>query len=83
MLYYSIDHPDPDNNFTVTVVPINGAGPGEPAFKSLKFHTPTKGDDFCLMHTVHCNFSYLDSITASHVSVEFTSVLYTSHYGTQ
>ena len=25
MLYYSIDHPDPDNNFTVTVVPINGA----------------------------------------------------------
>ena len=29
MLYYSIDHPDPDNNFTVTVVPINGAGPGE------------------------------------------------------
>ena len=31
MLYYSIDHPDPDNNFTVTVVPINGAGPGEDA----------------------------------------------------
>ena len=31
MLYYSIDHPDPDNNFTVTVVPINGAGPGESA----------------------------------------------------
>ena len=30
MLYYSIDHPDSDNNFTVTVVPINGAGPGEP-----------------------------------------------------
>ena len=28
MLYYSIDHPDPDNNFTVTVVPINGAGLG-------------------------------------------------------
>ena len=25
MLYYSIDDPDPDNNFTVTVVPINGA----------------------------------------------------------
>ena len=24
MLYYSIDHPDPENNFTVTVVPING-----------------------------------------------------------
>ena len=31
MLYYSIDHPDPDNYFTVTVVPINGAGPGESA----------------------------------------------------
>ena len=31
MLYYSIDHPDPDNNFTVTVVPINVVGPGEPA----------------------------------------------------
>ena len=31
MLYYSIDHPDPDNNFTVTVVPINGARPGENA----------------------------------------------------
>ena len=29
MLYYSIDHPDPDNNFTVTVVPTNEAGPGE------------------------------------------------------
>ena len=31
MLYYSIDHPDPDNNFTVTVVPINGAGLREDA----------------------------------------------------
>ena len=29
MLYYSIDHPDTDNNFTVTVVPINGAGSGQ------------------------------------------------------
>ena len=34
MLYYSIDHPGPDN-FTVTVVPINGAGPGEPAFTTI------------------------------------------------
>ena len=40
MLYYSIDHPDPDNSFTVTVVPINGAGPGEDAFKS---YNPIKG----------------------------------------
>ena len=31
MLYYSIDHPDPDNNFTVTVIPTNKAGPGENA----------------------------------------------------
>ena len=37
MLYYSIDHPDPDNNFTVTVVPINGAGPGKKATFSFKF----------------------------------------------
>ena len=29
MLYYSIDHPDPDNNFTITVVPINVVGLGE------------------------------------------------------
>ena len=29
MLYYSIDHPD--NIFTVTVVPIKGAGPKESA----------------------------------------------------
>ena len=36
MLYYSIDHPDPDNNFTVTVVPINGAGPGEDAVTTIE-----------------------------------------------
>ena len=29
-LLYSIDHPDPENNFTVTVVPINEVGAGEP-----------------------------------------------------
>ena len=28
-LLYSIDHPDPENNFTVTVVPINEAGAGQ------------------------------------------------------
>ena len=37
MLYYSIDYPDPDNNFTVTVVPINGAGLGEPATELFFF----------------------------------------------
>ena len=35
MLYYSIDHPDPDNNFTVTVVPINKVGAGEPLKSDL------------------------------------------------
>ena len=34
---FSIDHPDPDNNFTVTVVPINGAGLGESATELLFF----------------------------------------------
>ena len=37
MLYYSIDHPDPDNTFTVTTVPINGAGPGEDATTHFDF----------------------------------------------
>ena len=37
MLFYTIDHPDPDNNFTVTVVPINGAGPGENVTKVFLF----------------------------------------------
>ena len=41
MLYYSIDHPDPDINFTVTVVPINGAGPGEPAVTTISLPKPS------------------------------------------
>ena len=49
MLYYSIDHPDPDNNFTITVVPINGAGPGEPVTHSeivfLLFHVSMVNED--------------------------------------
>ena len=28
---YSIDHPDPENNFTVTVVPMNKVGAGQPS----------------------------------------------------
>ena len=35
MLYYSIHHPDPDNNFTVTVVPINEVGTGQQAVSFL------------------------------------------------
>ena len=34
---FSIDDPDTDNNFTVTVVPINGAGPGENVTKLFIF----------------------------------------------
>ena len=30
-LLYSIDHSDPENNFTITVVPINEVGAGQPA----------------------------------------------------
>ena len=30
-LLYSIDHPDSENNFSVTVVPINEVGAGQPA----------------------------------------------------
>ena len=48
MLYYSIDHPDPDNNFTVTVIPINEAGPGESAIKSMQIYAPIKGDSYCV-----------------------------------
>ena len=44
MLYYSIDHPDPDNNFTVTVVPINGAGPGEDTSVIFQFSAFTYND---------------------------------------
>ena len=44
MLYYSIDHPDPDNNFTVTVVPINGAGPGQAS--SFVFHFSARKNIF-------------------------------------
>ena len=47
MVYYSIDHPDPENNFTVTVVPINVVGPGQTALKVVKIHTPFKGDELC------------------------------------
>ena len=44
MLYYSIDHPDPDNNFTVTVVPINKAGLGEAS--SFVFHFSARKNIF-------------------------------------
>ena len=34
-LLYTIDHPDPEYNFIVTVVPINKIGAGQPAVISL------------------------------------------------
>ena len=41
-LLYSIDHPDPESNFTVTVVPINEVGAGDPKTVTIKilFHSP-------------------------------------------
>ena len=36
----SIDHPDLDNNFTVTVSLINAAGPGEDAIKFVQIRIP-------------------------------------------
>ena len=57
MLYYSIDHPDPDNNFTVSVVPINGAGPGEDVIKFFQIRisiiVTTKGK--FILHYKVCN----------------------------
>ena len=38
-LLYSIDHPDPENNFTVTVVPLNRVGSGH-SVTSVPFFFP-------------------------------------------
>ena len=51
MLYYSIDHPDPDNTFTVTVVPINGAGPGEDVTKQFLFSFGELNHNCCYSYT--------------------------------
>ena len=40
-LLYSIDHPDPENNFTVIVVPINEVGAGQPAYVSVEMPLPS------------------------------------------
>ena len=34
---FSIDHPDPDSEFIVTVIPINEAGPGDNVTTSFSF----------------------------------------------
>ena len=51
MLNYTfiIDHPDPDNNFTVTVVPINIVGPGEPSSKLIRITFPTPSESLKLI----------------------------------
>ena len=57
MLNYTfiIDHPDPDNNFTVTVVSINGAGPGDPASKIIRIIFPTPSESLKInFHVVVC-----------------------------
>ena len=41
-LLYSIDNnPDPENNFTVTVTPINEVGAGDPLFVSIERSFPS------------------------------------------
>ena len=40
-LLYSIDHPDLENSFTVTVVPINKLGAGQPAHVSVEMFLPS------------------------------------------
>ena len=40
-LLYSINHPDPENNFTVIVVPINEIGAGQPAYVSVEMPLPS------------------------------------------
>ena len=35
MMYYSIDHPDPVDSFTVAVISVNIVGPGENASKTF------------------------------------------------
>ena len=43
-LLYSIGHPDPENNFTVTVVPINEVGAGQPVnSEPFSFHLHALG----------------------------------------
>ena len=75
MLYYSIDHPDPDNNFTVTVtvVPINGAGLGEDhvtTFVSFGEH------NVCIiMHAcIHQDFLQIIIVSIVYSTISATSV---------
>ena len=53
-LLYSIDHPDPENNFTVTVVPINEVGAGKPALVSFIIVT----SEFIMVHQFLCIMAF-------------------------
>ena len=58
-LLYFIDHPDPENSFTVTVVPINEVGAGQP-LNSEPFLFPLPGKHkeydivFCFFLLIAC-----------------------------
>ena len=80
MLYYSIDHPYPDNNFTVTVVPINEVGAGEVS-SPKKFVFPSfLGKRGNLQNSKECAFHslliFFNFGMQSHLSQEFHLHLY-------
>ena len=55
-LLYSIDHPDPGNNFTVTVVPINEVGTGEPNYVKSTQISPLHKDEISPLITTQATF---------------------------
>ena len=68
-LLYSIDHPDPENNFTVTVVPINEVGAGQNSYKKI-FHFPPESSIGIIKNNKQellfaCLFQYRRSIISN------------------
>ena len=66
-LLYSIDHPDPENNFTVTVVPINEVGAGQPAtLNSFTFAISELNADkitmLCFVQDAHNTHRFYNSL---------------------
>ena len=61
-LLYSIDHPDSENNFTVTVVPINEVGAGQLASSEpflFSVGKKTKLQVILFVHNNHrCHINY-------------------------
>ena len=70
-LYYSIDHPDPDNNFTVTVVPINGAGPGEDAVTTIQLNLSSSLPILSLSHSLLSTTVVIPGILVSVMIIVF------------